>query len=52
MVLDTKTYWSTDRQSQCDCDFEFDVWVKKCKRLKLGGGEAYYLSSDYAVVVA
>jgi hypothetical protein len=24
MGLDTKTYWLTDRQSQCDFDFEFD----------------------------
>jgi hypothetical protein len=23
MGLDTKTYWLTDRQSQCDFDFEF-----------------------------
>jgi hypothetical protein len=23
MVLDTKTYWLTDRQSQCDFDFDF-----------------------------
>jgi hypothetical protein len=26
MGLDTKTYWLTDRQSQCD--FEFDFWYK------------------------
>jgi hypothetical protein len=35
MGLDTKTYWLTDRQSQCnsdsdwltdiDCDFDFDI---------------------------
>jgi hypothetical protein len=24
MWLDTKTYWLTDRQSQCDFDFDFD----------------------------
>jgi hypothetical protein len=24
MVLDTKTYWLTDRQSQCNFDFDFD----------------------------
>jgi hypothetical protein len=24
MGLDTKTYWLTDRQSQCDFDFDFD----------------------------
>jgi hypothetical protein len=23
--LDTKTYWLTDRQSQCDFDFDFDL---------------------------
>jgi hypothetical protein len=23
MGLDTKTYWLTDRQSQCDFDFDF-----------------------------
>jgi hypothetical protein len=27
MVLDTKTYWLTDRQSQCDFDFDFDEAV-------------------------
>jgi hypothetical protein len=29
MGLDTKTYWLTDRQSQCDFDFdltEYDRW--------------------------
>jgi hypothetical protein len=25
MGLDTKTYWLTDRQSQCDFDFDFDL---------------------------
>jgi hypothetical protein len=24
MGLDTKTYWLTDHQSQCDFDFDFD----------------------------
>jgi hypothetical protein len=24
MGLDTKTYWLTDRQSQCDFDFDFE----------------------------
>jgi hypothetical protein len=24
MGLDTKTYWLTDRHSQCDFDFDFD----------------------------
>jgi hypothetical protein len=27
MGLDTKTYWLTDRQSQCD--FDFDFWLSK-----------------------
>jgi hypothetical protein len=25
MGLDTKTYWLTDRQSQCNFDFDFDL---------------------------
>jgi hypothetical protein len=25
MGLDTKTYWLTDRQSQCDLDFDCDL---------------------------
>jgi hypothetical protein len=25
MGLDAKTYWLTDRQSQCDFDFDFDL---------------------------
>jgi hypothetical protein len=25
MGLGTKTYWLTDRQSQCDFDFDFDL---------------------------
>jgi hypothetical protein len=25
MGFDTKTYWLTDRQSQCDFDFDFDL---------------------------
>jgi hypothetical protein len=32
MELDTKTYWLTDRQSQCDFDFklgvQFSSWVQ------------------------
>jgi hypothetical protein len=41
MGLGTKTYWLTDRQSQCDFDFDFDY-----RRLKLGGGQAYDRSND------
>jgi hypothetical protein len=25
MGLNTKTYWLTDRKSQCDFDFDFDL---------------------------
>jgi hypothetical protein len=27
MGLDTKTYWLTDRQSQCNFDFDFEVTI-------------------------
>jgi hypothetical protein len=27
MGLDTKTYWLTDRQSQCDFDFD-STWIQ------------------------
>jgi hypothetical protein len=27
MGLDTKTYWLTDRQSQCDFDFENSQYI-------------------------
>jgi hypothetical protein len=27
MGLGTKTYWLTDRQSQCDFDFDFDFEI-------------------------
>jgi hypothetical protein len=30
MGLDTKTYWLTDRQSQCDFDFDYDSSSSKC----------------------
>jgi hypothetical protein len=29
MGLDTKTYWLTDRQSQCDFDFGMALYVNK-----------------------
>jgi hypothetical protein len=32
MELDTKTYWLTDRQLQCNFDSDFDVWVT-CQEL-------------------
>jgi hypothetical protein len=35
MGLDTKTYWLTDRQSQCNFDFDFGIdftWVPKFLR--------------------
>jgi hypothetical protein len=41
MGLDTKTYWLTDRQSQCDFDFDFDFdfdlefsWEYKDRRVQ------------------
>jgi hypothetical protein len=27
MGLDTRTYWLTDRQSQCDFDFDYTVKI-------------------------
>jgi hypothetical protein len=29
MGLDTKTYWLTDRQSQCNFDFDFDFDIEQ-----------------------
>jgi hypothetical protein len=37
MGLDTKTYWLTDRQSQCDFDFDFDYDSREKRELDLGG---------------
>jgi hypothetical protein len=34
MGLDTKTYFLTDRQSQCDFDFEFDKAVENSGNLR------------------
>jgi hypothetical protein len=31
MGLDTKTYWLSDRQSQCDFDFDFDFDPVSCQ---------------------
>jgi hypothetical protein len=31
MGLDTKTYWLTDRQSQCNFDFDFDFDPASCQ---------------------
>jgi hypothetical protein len=36
MGLDTKTYWLTDRQSQCNFDFDFDFGGVRA-RLRTGG---------------
>jgi hypothetical protein len=36
MGLDTKTYWLTDRQSQCDFDFDFD-WFDNPVRVRRKG---------------
>jgi hypothetical protein len=46
MGLDTKTYWLTDRQSQCNFDFDFDLWTSENSstrqvgrvRIRLPGG--------------
>jgi hypothetical protein len=38
MGLDTKTYWLTDRHSQCDFDFDFDFDLK-CSVEKSTGSE-------------
>jgi hypothetical protein len=34
MGLDTKTYWLTDRQSQCDFDFDFDLSLDDWERVE------------------
>jgi hypothetical protein len=31
MVFETKTYWLTGRQSQCDFDFDFDLCLVSWK---------------------
>jgi hypothetical protein len=40
MGLDTKTYWLTDRQSQCDCDFDLfetvELEVPACQDARMG----------------
>jgi hypothetical protein len=37
MGIDTKTYWLTDRQSQCDFNFDFEESVGE-----LGGGLLWF----------
>jgi hypothetical protein len=32
MGLDTKTYWLTDRQSQCDFDFDFEEAIRTTEK--------------------
>jgi hypothetical protein len=34
MRLDTKTYWVTDRQSQCDFDFAWSTYAVEGLRVK------------------
>jgi hypothetical protein len=34
MWLDTKTYWLTGRQSQCDFDFDFDLSLVDSQAVK------------------
>jgi hypothetical protein len=37
MGLDTKTYWLTDRQSQCDFDFDYEtVQRRQLEKLEVG----------------
>jgi hypothetical protein len=35
MGFDTKTYWLTDRQSQCGFDFDFELHFKSIRGLNL-----------------
>jgi hypothetical protein len=36
MEVDTKTYWLTDRQSQCDFDFDLTLqFLSECGGMKL-----------------
>jgi hypothetical protein len=39
MGLDTKTYWLTDRQSQCDFDLKVNSVKKSVKRELEAGAE-------------
>jgi hypothetical protein len=46
MGLDTKTYWLTDRQSQCDFDFDLSPFSEEssfetpaCRDMSLGAEE-------------
>jgi hypothetical protein len=36
MGLDTKTYWLTDRQSQCDFDFDFRDSLEMAEEWEIG----------------
>jgi hypothetical protein len=41
MGLDTKTYWLTDRQSQCDFDFDLLVQLREtAHRVQLSVGDS------------
>jgi hypothetical protein len=40
MGLDTKTYWLTDRQSQCDFDFELGQFCTRVCKEKTSASEA------------
>jgi hypothetical protein len=35
MGLDNQTYWLTDRQSQCDFDFDLTKYIYKLKSYKI-----------------
>jgi hypothetical protein len=43
MGLDTKTYWLTDRQSQCDFDFDFEVQTLNLRLTKLWLGQLWLM---------
>jgi hypothetical protein len=53
MGLDTKTYWLTDRQSQCDFDFEksflcFEALA--CQDMSFGAEELNWVESSELAV--
>jgi hypothetical protein len=59
MGLDTKTYWLTDRQSQCDFDFDYRTLVGSegssfgtpaCRDMSPGAKELYWAESSELAV--
>jgi hypothetical protein len=60
MGLDTKTYWLTDGQSQCDFDFDFDIEEYRtelsfetpaCRVMSLGAEELNWVESSELAAV-